>query len=121
MLLKRMLDDSGSFGPGAAAILLEAYDGLLVELDLGEPEKRVKAVKVIVDLARRQTDLDPATLRAALPMQLLNERSKVRDRAPEVGNDHRSRVQVGMGKRIVGQDRQGLRTIPCKVAKRNSL
>ena len=34
MPLKRMLEEGRSFGPKAVALLLEAFDGIVAELDL---------------------------------------------------------------------------------------
>ena len=44
MPLKRMLEEGRSFGPKAVALLLEAFDGIVAELDLrSAPEPRRRA------------------------------------------------------------------------------
>jgi hypothetical protein len=73
MPLKRMLNESGGFDPNAVAILLEAYDGVVAELGLKAPEERLRVAKLIVDLARNQTDIDAALLRNEASNVLLRE------------------------------------------------
>jgi hypothetical protein len=72
MPLKRMLD-KGSFDPTAVTILLEAYHGVVAELGLEAPEEKVKAAKLLIDLAREQTDLDPTKLRDRVTDAMLND------------------------------------------------
>ena len=72
MPLKRMLDERGSFDPTAVAILLQAYDGVLVELGLKTPEEKERAASLVLRLAQGQTDLDAAKLRDAATDVMLN-------------------------------------------------
>jgi hypothetical protein len=62
MPLKRMLE-GGNFEPKAVAILLEAFDGIVAELDLKTVEDREQAAKVVVRLAAGQAILDATKLR----------------------------------------------------------
>jgi hypothetical protein len=45
MPLKRMLEEGRSFGPKAVALPLEAFDGIVGELDLRSAADREKAAK----------------------------------------------------------------------------
>jgi hypothetical protein len=47
-----MLDESGSFDPKAVAIMLEAYDGVVVDLRLQAADEREKAARLVMQLAR---------------------------------------------------------------------
>jgi hypothetical protein len=51
MPLKRMLEEGRSFGPKAVALLLEAFDGIVAELDLRSAADREKAAKIVMRLA----------------------------------------------------------------------
>ncbi len=73
MPLKRILDESGSFDPKAVAILLEAFDGIVVELALQAPGERVRAAKHIIRVALGQKDLDVAVLRNRTVVLMRNE------------------------------------------------
>jgi hypothetical protein len=68
-----MLDESGSFDPKAVAVLLEAYDGVVAELGLKAPEKRLRSAKLVVGLARSQTDIAAAKLINEVANVLLKE------------------------------------------------
>ena len=48
MPLKRMLEEGRSFGPKAVALLLEAFDGIVAELDLRSAADREKAAKIVM-------------------------------------------------------------------------
>src|ERR1700729_832263 len=63
MPLKRMLEEGRSFGPKAVALLLEAFDGIVAELDLRSAADREKAAKIVMRLALGQARLDGAKLR----------------------------------------------------------
>ena len=63
MPLKRMLEEGRSFGPKAVALLLEAFDGIVAELDLRSAADREKAAKIVMRLAMGQAHLDGAKLR----------------------------------------------------------
>jgi len=63
MPMKRMLDDSRAFDPKAVAILLEAFDGVVADLDLQALADRERAAKIIIRLALGQENLDAAKLR----------------------------------------------------------
>ena len=52
-----------SFGPKAVALLLEAFDGIVAELDLRSAADREKAAKIVMRLALGQAHLDGAKLR----------------------------------------------------------
>jgi hypothetical protein len=62
MPLKRILDESQSFGPKEVAILLKAYDSLVADLRLKTLPEKERAAKVILGLAKGKTELDAATL-----------------------------------------------------------
>lgn len=51
MPMKRMLEEGGTFGPKAVAILLEAFNGIVAELDLRTIADREKAAKIVIKLA----------------------------------------------------------------------
>ena len=63
MPLKRMLDDNRTFDPKAVAILLEAFNDIVVALDLRTETDREKAAKIVIRLAHGQTDFDAAKIR----------------------------------------------------------
>ena len=63
MPLKRMLEEGRSFGPKGVALLLEAFDGIVAELDLRSAADREKAAKIVMRLALGQAHLDGAKLR----------------------------------------------------------
>ena len=63
MPLKRLLDESRAFGPKAVAILLEAFDAVVAELDLRTNAEKERAAKIIIRLALGQKDLDAVGLR----------------------------------------------------------
>jgi hypothetical protein len=62
MPLKRMLEEARTFDPKAVALLLEASDGTVAELDLRALADRDKAAKIIMRLARGQATLDASKL-----------------------------------------------------------
>ena len=63
MPMKRMLDENRTFGPKAAAVLLEAFDGVVAQLDLRGAVDREGAAKIVIRLALGQEKLDAAKLR----------------------------------------------------------
>jgi hypothetical protein len=63
MPMKRMLEEGGTFDPKAVAILLEAFNGIVVELDLRTIADREKAAKIVIKLALGHANLDAAKLR----------------------------------------------------------
>lgn len=63
MPLKRMLDEARSFDPKAVALLLEAFDGVVADLDLRTDTDREKAAKIVMRLAHAQATLDAGKLR----------------------------------------------------------
>ena len=63
MPLKRMLEEARTFDSKAVALLLEAFDSIVAELDLRTPADRDKAAKIVMRLAHGQATLDRAKLR----------------------------------------------------------
>ena len=63
MPLKRLLDESRVFDPKAVAVLLEAFNAVVAELDLQTNAGKERAAKIIIRLALGQKDLDAAKLR----------------------------------------------------------
>jgi hypothetical protein len=81
MPLKRLLDESRAFGPKAVAILLEAFDAVVAELDLRTNAEKERAAKIIIRLALGQKDLDAAKLRESAIIAVPKE-SGTRRRRP---------------------------------------
>lgn len=73
MPLKRMLDESRSFDPKAVAIMLDAYDRVIADLRLQAAGEREKAARLVMQLARGQAELDPASLRSGVTDLIRNE------------------------------------------------
>jgi hypothetical protein len=63
MPLKRLLDESRAFETEAAALLIEAFNAVVAELDLRSVADREHAAKIIIRLAHAQRSLDAATIR----------------------------------------------------------
>ncbi len=63
MPLKRLLDGSRAFDPKAVAVLLEAFNDVVAEVDLRTHADKERAAKIIIRLALGQKDLDMAKLR----------------------------------------------------------
>jgi hypothetical protein len=63
MPLRRLLE-GGAFDPKAVALLLEAFDEIVVHLDLRIDADREKAAKIVMRLAHGQRELDAAKIRA---------------------------------------------------------
>jgi hypothetical protein len=63
MPLRRLLE-GGAFDPKAVALLLEAFDEIVVDLDLRIDADREKAAKIVMRLAHGQRELDSAKIRA---------------------------------------------------------
>jgi hypothetical protein len=62
MPIRRMLE-GGNFEPKAAAILVEAFDAIVADLDLRTIADREKAAKLVLRLAHVQATLDAVKLR----------------------------------------------------------
>jgi hypothetical protein len=62
MPIRRMLDER-NFDPKAAAILVEALNEIVDELDLRTPAEREKAARIVIELAAGKATLDVARLR----------------------------------------------------------
>jgi hypothetical protein len=73
MPLKQMLDDNRTFGPKAVAVLLEAFDGVVAELELRTRADKEKAAKIVIRLALGQNNLDAAKLRDQAVAAVRNE------------------------------------------------
>jgi hypothetical protein len=63
MPLKRMLEEGRSFDPKAVALLVEAFNGIVAELNLRAAADREKAAKIVTRLAHGQATLDAVKLR----------------------------------------------------------
>ena len=63
MPLRRMLEERRSFDPKAVALLLEAFNDIVADLDLRSAADREKAAKIVVRLALGQATLDEAKIR----------------------------------------------------------
>jgi hypothetical protein len=61
MPLKRMLEGR-NFDSKAGAIIVQAFNETIGELDLRTPAERVKAAKIVIELAAKEADLDVARL-----------------------------------------------------------
>jgi hypothetical protein len=62
MPIKRMLEGR-NFDSKTAATLVEAFNGVVAELDLRTPAERERAAKIIIQLAGARTVIDAANLR----------------------------------------------------------
>ena len=78
--LKRMLADNRSFDPKAVALLLEAFDEVVADLDLRTDADREKAAKIVMRLALGQAELDGAKIRAEV-IRLMRREGRGRRRA----------------------------------------
>jgi hypothetical protein len=80
MPLKRLLVESRAFGPKATAVLLEAFDAVVAELDLRTHADKERAAKIIIiRLVLGQKDLDVARLRDSAAIAMRKE-SRMRRR-----------------------------------------
>jgi hypothetical protein len=61
MPLKRMLEGR-NFDSKAVAIIIQAFNEIIDELDLRTPAERLKAAKIVIELAAKEADLDVARL-----------------------------------------------------------
>ena len=59
-----MLNDSRTFDPKVVALLLEAFDEIVADLNLRTDADREKAAKIVMRLAHSLTELDAAKIRA---------------------------------------------------------
>jgi hypothetical protein len=64
MPLKRLLDQSRAFDPKAVAVLLEAFNEVVAELDLRNNTDKERAAKIIIRLALGHESPDAGKLRA---------------------------------------------------------
>jgi hypothetical protein len=78
--LRRMLGDNRSFDPKAVALLLEAFDEIVADLDLRIEADREKAAKIVMRLAHGQTEIDAAKIRAEV-IRLMRREGRRRRRA----------------------------------------
>jgi hypothetical protein len=62
MPIRRMLD-GGAFEPKAVAILTEAFNAVVAELDLRTDADRERAAKIVIRLAHGQQTFDAAKIR----------------------------------------------------------
>ena len=62
MPIRRLLEGR-NFEPKAAAMLVEAFDGVVADLDLRTPAEKEQAAKIVIGLATCQTAVDPEKLR----------------------------------------------------------
>ena len=62
MPIMRMLEGR-DFGPKAVAVLVEALNEIVEELDLQNVADRERAARIVIELAQAQTTLDAAELR----------------------------------------------------------
>jgi hypothetical protein len=69
MPIARLLE-GGCFDPASVAILVAAFNGVVSELGLGAPSERERAATVVIRLARAQSEIDAAKLRAAATAEL---------------------------------------------------
>jgi hypothetical protein len=75
-----MLGDNRSFDPKAVALLLEAFDEIVADLDLRIEADREKAAKIVMRLAHGQTEIDAAKIRAEV-IRLMRREGRRRRRA----------------------------------------
>ena len=80
MPLKRMLNENRTFEPKAVALLLEAFDEIVADLDLRTEVDREKAAKIVMRLAHSQTQIDAAKIRAEV-VRLMRREGRGRRRA----------------------------------------
>jgi hypothetical protein len=83
MPLRRMLEGR-NFDPKAAAVLVEAFNEIIDELDLRTPAERVKAAKIVIELAAGKATLDAATLQAEAVRLIRNDIAGVH--GPDLGD-----------------------------------
>ena len=81
MPLKRLLNESRAFDPKAVAILLEAFNAVVAELDLRTGTDKERAAKIIIRLALSQRKLDAATIRDQATIAVRKE-TRARHRRP---------------------------------------
>jgi hypothetical protein len=80
MPIKRMLEGR-NFSPEAAAILVEAFNEIIDELDLRAVAEREKAARIVIELAASEAELDVAKLRDEGVRQMRREGARGRWRA----------------------------------------
>lgn len=80
MPLRRMLEGR-NFSPKAAAILVEAFNEIIDELDLRAVADREKAARIVIKLAAKEAELDVAKLRDEGVREMRREGARGRWRA----------------------------------------
>ncbi len=81
MPFRRMLEGR-NFDPKAAAVLVEAFNEIIDELDLRTPADREKAARIVIELAVKEANLDVARLRDEAVSLMRRESGRVDDRDP---------------------------------------
>jgi hypothetical protein len=79
--MKRLLDESRAFEPKADAVLLEAFDDIVAELDLRTNADKERAAKIIIRVALGQQTFDAAKIRD-LAVIAMRKESGTRRRRP---------------------------------------
>jgi hypothetical protein len=79
MPIRRMLEE-GTFEPKAAALLIEAFNSVVAELDLRAGADKERAAKIIIRLALGQGRLDAARIRDQAIIQVRKENGRRRRR-----------------------------------------
>ena len=80
MPIRRMLE-GGTFEPKAAALLIEAFNAVVAELDLRAGADKERAAKIIIRLAHAQRSLNAAKIRDQAIIEVRKE-SGTRRRRP---------------------------------------
>ena len=80
MPIRRMLE-GGTFEPKAAALLIEAFNTVVAELDLRAGADKELVAKIIIRLAHAQQSIDAAKIRDQAIIQVRKE-SGIRRRRP---------------------------------------
>jgi hypothetical protein len=81
MPLKRLLDESRAFEPKAVAVLVEAFDAVVAELNLRTNADKERAAKIIIRVALGQQSFDAAKIRD-LAIIAMRKESGARRRRP---------------------------------------
>ena len=79
MPIRRMLE-GGTFEPKSAALLIEAFNSVVAELDLRAGADKERAAKIIIRLALGQGRLDAAKIRDQAIIQVRKESGTRRPR-----------------------------------------
>jgi hypothetical protein len=81
MPLKRLLDESRAFDPKAVAILQEAFNAVVGELNLRTNADKERAAKIVIRLALGQHRLEATTIRDQAIIAVRKE-TRTRHRRP---------------------------------------